>query len=326
MLVVAIVRRLILGVFLLFIVCCVIFWVISLMPGDVFSLWRLDPTISPEQIETLKRLYGVDLAVFDRFLLWVKNLIKGDLGYSFYYHKPVVSVIKAHLFPTVSLAWASVILSWMFGLSLATVSVRYTKLGLVMDLFSYTFMSLPMFFLAILILFVAFRWHIFPLGGMHSVWVYVRENVCLWDKLVDWLWHLVLPVLVVVIPSGFGIYRIAVANLRRQMKMPYILYAKAKGLSEWQVVIRYGLWNCAHPLVMMFGYQISMLLSGVLLVEVICDWRGLGMLMWEAVLYRDVFLTMGIVIFSGVMVVLSNLFADILLMYIDPRIKRDISL
>ena len=189
----------------------------------------------------------------------------------------------------------------------------------IFSFFAFVFMCLPSFFLAFLFLFIAMVTGILPLGGMHSLYYeYLPWHL----KLIDLARHLIIPALVISLPSIGALFRIVRSNLLDVYKAPFVLNAYSKGIPENYVFSRYVLPNAMHPLIVIFGYQFADILSGAALTEIICNWPGLGTIMLSAVQSQDMFLVMAGLMLSGVMLILGNLLSDLALYYLDPRVRQ----
>ena len=188
----------------------------------------------------------------------------------------------------------------------------------IISLCSYAGLSLPSFFVALIFLYLASITGILPLGGMHSV---KFETFSTGAKILDILKHLVIPAVVLSLAPISYLQRIMRSSILEEMDKPYVRVLIAKGLSFSRIMYIHVLRNALNPLITIFGYQIASLLSGAALVEIICGWPGLGQVMLNAVRAQDLYLVMGAVLMSGMLLIIGNLIADILLAFADPRIR-----
>ncbi|MCK4245066.1 MAG: ABC transporter permease, partial [Candidatus Omnitrophica bacterium] len=184
--------------------------------------------------------------------------------------------------------------------------------------FAFVGISVPSFFLALLLLCFSAKTGWFPIGGVASI---RYEEFSALGKFADRIHHLILPTLVLVVCSFGGLFRVMRGNFLENLRAPYVTPARAKGLSEGKVIYKHILRNSVNPLITIFGYELSGLLSGVALVEIILSWPGLGRLMLEAVMTQDLYVVMASLLVGGVLLILGNLIADILLAFADPRIR-----
>lgn len=300
-------------------VSLIAFVLMHLSPGNYFDRMRLNPQISEQTIKDYETRYHLDEPLLVQYFWWLANLLRGDLGYSFYYHSPVVDVISSRIKNTLLLSLVSMAVIWIAVIPMGIWAVRIRQLDPLLSVVAFVFMCLPSFFLAFLFLFFALLSGILPLGGMHSLFY---DSLPLPLKLVDIARHLVIPALVISLPSIGSLFRIVRANLLEKMRAPFVLNAYSKGIPERYVFSRYVLPNAMHPLVVIFGYQLSDILSGAALTEIICNWPGLGTIMLSAVQSQDVFLVLAGLMLSGIMLLLGNLVSDLALYYLDPRTRQ----
>lgn len=317
-----IIRRLLIAIPLLLAMSFVTFILIQIAPGNFFDTLKLDPQVSSETIARYEALYGLDKPVFTQYLYWLKNLVRLDLGYSFFYNAPVKNIIVRRLFNTFILSLSSLFFTWVIALPIGIYSA--VNRGRIIDRFfsflSFVGISIPSFFLALLLLYLASINGFLPLGGMRSV---NFEHFSFIKKVWDIGMHLIIPTVVLSIGGIAALQRITRANLLDVLRQQYITFARAKGLPENRVIYHHALRNAANPLVTIFGYNLSGLLSGAALIEIICGWPGLGSVMLTAVRSRDLYLVMGSMLMGGILLLLGNLIADILLARVDPRIRYE---
>ena len=297
------------------------FVVIKLAPGDYLTQLELNPSISKETIEELRRLYGLDQNLLLQYLHWLKNALTFNLGYSFAYHKPVLDLIKERLLNTLELTVTSFLFSWLIAVPLGIVAAVYR--GKLLDrlivFFSLFGISVPNFFLAFILMYVAAKTGLFPIGGVVSQ---NYESLSLPGKVLDRLWHMAIPLTVLVIGSIAGLLRLVRSTVLDELNKDYVKVAVAKGLPYRRVVIKHAFRNALNPFFTLIGFDIASLLSGAALVEIITAWPGMGRLMFDAVMSQDLFVVMGSLYIGGIMLVVGNLIADLLLALNDPRIRE----
>ena len=298
------------------------FILMRLSPGNFLDTIRLDPQISEETVDHYKTLYQLDKPVLWQFVHWIKNLLKGELGYSFYFNVPVSRIISDRLFNTFILSFASFLITWLIAIPLGIAAALHRNkfMDRVIQFFSYVCLSLPSFFLAMVFLFLASQTGILPLGGMYSPRF---DDLNLLGKATDLFLHLVIPALALSLGGIASLQRIMRGNMLEVLGQQYILSARAKGLPENRVVYSHALRNAINPLITLLGYEFSALLSGAALIEIICSWPGLGSLMLTAVRSKDIYLVMANMLLGGVLFIIGNLLADILLAKVDPRIRYE---
>jgi len=296
------------------------FVIIKLAPGDFLDQLRLNPQVSPETIDRLKKLYGLDEPLLVQYIKWLKSAIVFDLGYSFQYHAPVLELILERIPNTLILSLSSALMAWLLAIPLGTLAAfkEGSKLDKFIQGFSYTFMSIPSFFLAFLLLFVASRTGWFPIGGIQSP---DFESLSPVGKVLDIIHHLFIPATALALVSLAGLTRLVRSSVIEVLSSPMIVMLKAKGVSQC-TLIKHVLKNSMNPFTTLLGYEIASLISGAALIEIITGWPGMGMLMLDAVLSQDLFLVMGGLYIGTIMLIVGNLIADLLLAWIDPRVRE----
>lgn len=317
-----ILKRLLIAIPMLLVMALLTFVLMQKTTGNYYDLLKMDPRVSPETIERYVRLYQLDRPVLVQFVNWVKNLFRLEFGYSFYYNIPVKTVIAGRLFNTFILSLSSILVTWLIAIPLGTVAALHRNRfwDRIIQAFSYVALSTPSFFLAMLLLYLGSRTGWVPLGGMHSAH-YAQLSFA--GRCLDLLSHLIIPVTALSFASIGALQRIMRGNMLEVLGQQYILTARAKGLPEHRVIYRHALRNALNPLITLLGYEFSSLLSGAALIEIICSWPGLGSLMLTAVRSKDVYLVMASFMMGGVLFLIGNLLADILLARLDPRIRYE---
>ncbi len=315
-----ILRRLIHAVPTIIGVTFISFLIIKLAPGDYLDQLKMNPQISPETIERLRKLYGLDEPLLIQYLKWLKSAVFFDLGYSFQYHAPVTQLIWERIPNTLLLSVSSALLSWFIAVPLGILAAvkENTIIDRFIRVFSYTFMSLPSFFLAFLLLWFSAETGLLPTGGARSP---DYESLSLLGKIWDIILHLTVPALTLALVSLAGLTRLVRSAVLEVLDSPMMVMLRAKGVSD-RVIIKHVIKNAMNPFVTLLGYEIASLISGAALIEIIVGWPGMGMLILDAVLSQDLFLVMGSLYIGTIMLIVGNLFADIMLSVIDPRVRE----
>jgi peptide/nickel transport system permease protein len=317
-----VIKRLIISVFLLLAMSFLTFMLMRLTPGNYLDTLRLDPQISPDTLAHYQRLYQLDKPPAVQYLYWLKGLLHGEMGFSYYYNIPVVRIIGARLGNTFILSLAAFLLTWLVAIPLGVwAAVRRNRMAdRVIQFLSYVFLSLPGFFLAMVMLFAASRWGGLPLGGMQSP---DFDGMSPPAQFLDILRHLVIPATALSLGSVAALQKIMRGNMLEVLGRQYIFAARARGLPEDRVIYRHALRNAINPLITLLGYEFAALLSGAALMEIVVSWPGLGSLMLTAVRAKDIYLVMASMMMGGILFVTGNLLADIALAKADPRIRYD---
>ena len=313
------IRRLCYALLLMWGVSTMLFVLLQAAPGDFLSEIRLNPQISPEIIAGLRAQYGLDQPLPTRYFHWLGSIVKGEFGYSFAYNVPVSDLLAPRIRNTLLLTVPALVISWLIAVPVG-VWAAYRKGSWIDRAFSAgtsTLLALPDLFIALLVLLLALRTGIFPVGGMSSA----NEFQGWWKNLLDTAWHAVLPVTALVAGSLPILLRHTRASMVEVLDSSFMRAAHGHGLSTRKLLFRHALPAAANPLISLFGLSVAGLLSVSLLVEVIVGWPGIGPLLTEAILSRDLFVVIASVVASTLFLVVGNLMADILLYAFDPRIR-----
>jgi peptide/nickel transport system permease protein len=314
-----VVRRLLQMIPLLLGITFLSFVVIDLAPGDFFGQLRMNPSISPDLIRQLEAEFGYGEPLLVRYGRWLWHVVHLDLGISIAYRVGVLDLIAARAVNTLILATTSMLFTWALAIPIGIVVAL--RPGSIVDrllsFLAFFGMSLPNFFLAFLLMYLALETGWFPVGGTTSLDYPLLGP---WDKLADRAAHLVLPVIVLGTSGMASLMRLMRSNILEIKNAEYVRTARAKGLPEWLVVGKHILRNALNPFVTLAGYELGSLLGGAALVEAVMNLQGLGALMLEAVRSLDLYLVMGSVLMGSVLLLVGNLAADVLLTLVDPRI------
>lgn len=312
--------RILHAIFLLFAVSLLTFLFSSLTPGSYFDEMRLNPQISAETIAALRSQYQLDRPLPVRYMHWLGAVARGKLGFSFAYNTPVGPLLWTRAKNTLFLTLTATLLAWLIGLPLGLWSAA--KRGRAPDRAlswgTATLLAVPDLVLALALLILAVRTRWFPTGGLVSIGF---DDFSPLHKVRDLALHLTLPVIALVLSALPTIIRHVRASVAEALDAPFLRAAKAHGIPQRTLLFRYALRGASNPLISLFGFSLGTLLSGSLLVEVVMSWPGLGPLLLESILARDLYVVIGSVLLSTVFLVLGNLLADVLLYVTDPRIR-----
>jgi len=312
-------RRLLHAALLLVGVSILTFAFTELAPGDYYTEMRVDPSIPPETVEALRQKAGFDRPLPARYAAWAASVLRGDFGYSLAYAGPVAPLVKERLGATLLLAGSATLLAWLLAVPLGIWNA--TRRGW-QDAAARGAMALlliiPDLLLAIVLLLLAVETGWFPAGGMASP---DAASLTGWGRAADVLRHLCLPAAVLTIGMLPMLVRHVRAAMLEAMDAPFALSARAQGVPRMRLLFRHLLPAAVNPLVSLFGLSIGTLLSASLLVEVVMGWPGLGPLLIEAIMARDVAIVLAVVMLSATFLILGNLAADLLLYRLDPRIR-----
>jgi peptide/nickel transport system permease protein len=300
----------------------VAFCVIQVAPGDFTSQLRMNQQVPQETIDDLKAKYGQDKPLLVQYGNWVWGILaRQDFGVSTQYlDEPVFKVIRTRMLATFRLSIAAMIMVWLISVPIGIyAAIRQYSVGdKIFSVLAFIGMSLPTFFVAFLLAYLATEVHWLPSGGSASLG---HEEMSQIGKVLDTLWHMIIPVSVLTIARIAGMMRLMRGNMLEVKRAQYVTTARAKGLNERKVIYKHMLRNAVNPMVTIFGYQLSGLLSGVALTEAVLGYPGLGRLILDAVMAQDLFLVMASMMMGTTLLLIGNLIADLLLVAVDPRIK-----
>ena len=297
------------------------FGAIHLASNSFFASGELNPNITPEALEQLKRVYGLDKSLLMQFISWFTAIIQLDFGISFASGKAVRDEILSRLPITLWMNIISLIvvfiLSVYFGIKAALKHDQmYDRNVKQFALLSY---AMPSFYLSlILVLVFAVKWNLFPISGVHSTPTPLET----WKYYLDMAWHLVLPIFVMVF-GGLGSLILYVRSLTLNiLKSDYIFFAKSRGIEGKVLFWHYILPNLSPPMITILGLSLPGLIGGSVILESIFAINGMGLLFYQSALSRDYPVIMGILIMSSFLTLLGNMIADIVLTKLNPHFKR----
>lgn len=300
----------------------VCFYLMSLMPGDpVDMMVASNPKITAEDVARLKSLYGLDQPVYKRYGNWIGNIVQGDLGYSRTYRVPVQELMGPRLWNTFILSFLSLGFSLLLAIPLGVISALKpgSRTDYFMNLFSFAGISIPSFWLAIvLIIIFAVKFPVLPAGGTQTIGA---GDMGFWADMADRSIYLILPVLSLSIQQIGRFSRFTRSAMLEAMRNDFIRTARAKGLARSTVIWRHGFRNALIPLITILALSFSGLFSGAILTETVFAYQGVGKLVYDSIIGNDYNVAMISFVISVSMVLLMNLLADILYGFADPRIS-----
>lgn len=295
----------------LFIVVLIVFIITRVIPGDPAAV-MLGPQASVEDVESLREELGLNESIWTQLGDYLKGLLKGDLGDSYYYNEPVSDIIAERFPATLILSVSSMLISLLVGIPIGVISAtkQYSKFDYITMILALIGISMPVFWLAlmlVLIFSVNLGW--LPSVGMGS------------EGFVDIIKHLILPSISLAVISAGVFARFTRSSMLDIIKEDYIKTANAKGLKQKIVVWKHAFKNALPPIITIVGIQFSSLLSGAILTETIFSWPGMGKLIVDAIEKRDYSLVQGGVIFVAFVYVIINLIVDISYALLNPKVR-----
>ncbi len=314
-----IIRRLLISIPILFGITVIVFFVASLMPGDaVLAMISTDTPQSEDLIRLRRGQLGLDLPLYVQYFRWLTQLLHGNLGYSFQTGESVLGILAARIPATIQLMGTALLIAIVLGVIMGVFSAlkQYSRMDYTFTFLGFTGISIPDFFLGMILVYLfAIQWHLFPTSGISTA----GEAY----SLIDNLRHLALPALALGLVRTATFMRYTRTSVLEVMNNDYVRTARAKGLREWLVIVRHILRNALIPVITVIGMTLPILFGGSVIIEMIFQWPGIGLMFISAITSRDSPVIMGYVLFSAVMVQICNLLTDITYSFLDPRIRYD---
>ena len=324
-----ILRRIFLIIPLLFLISIISFVIILLPPGSyvetyVSRLEQQGQRVDQGEIDALYRMYGLDKPPMVQYFLWMKNFItKGEMGRSFLHQRPVVDVILERLPKTLGITFAALMITWILAIPIGIYSaIRQYSIGdYVITSISFIGIALPNFLLALVLAYVAFSFTGNAISGLFSE--NFKNAPWSFDKFMDLMSNIWLPLLVISVSGTAVLIRILRATLLDEKNKQYVTTARAKGLSEFKLLLKYPVRVALNPLISTIGWTLPVLVSGEIIVSQVLGLETLGPVLLAAALEEDMYLVGSIVMILSTLTVLGTLISDILLAWLDPRIRYD---
>ena len=288
-------------------VSALVFFITYIIPGDPARVVG-GPEASIETIQSIRHQLGLDQPVHIQYLQFLNRLVHGDLGQSWRLKQDVSTIILDRLPATAQLALAGLFMELVIGLSLGTLSAlnQYRLIDRLAMAGAFLFLSVPGFWLGLILLyFFGFKIRLFPLGGYNG------------------LEHLILPSLTVGLMYSPWYARMFRSALMEAYKADYLITARAKGLPERHILLRHVLPNAIKPVITMAGMDIASFMGGLVVIEIVFGWPGIGLQTWNAIRLMDIPVIMGVVLFASLLVVTMNLIVDMSYALVDPRVVYD---
>jgi peptide/nickel transport system permease protein len=304
---------------MMFIISLISFLAINLAPNSFLASGELNPNITPEYVEELRKAYGLDKPLIEQYFAWVSSMMELNFGISFSSGQPVKDEILARLPITLTLNIISMVMIFFISFYLGIKSaLNYKKpTDRVIKEFSLVSYAFPSFYLSILLIIVFslyLEW--FPISGLHSITP--KDG---FDYYLDMAWHMCLPIFVMVF-GGVGSLSIYVRSLTIEiLKSDYIFFATSRGLSQKTILTRYILPNLSPPIITMLGLSLPGLIGGSVILESIFSIDGMGLLFFQSALSRDYPVIMGILIIGAFLTLIGNILADLILLKLNPYTK-----
>ena len=324
-----IIKRILLFIPMLFVISMLVFVLIQLPPGDYLTTVLMRMAESGEEvdqslIEGLTRQYGLDRPLYRQYLLWISNIVfRGNFGRSFEWGLPVADIIWERLAWTVVLSLGSIVFIWIvsFPIGVYSATHQYSFFDYLVTLFGFLGKATPNFLLALILMWAGWSWFGWTMGGLFSP-EYQREAWS-WAKFVDLLKHLWVPLVVLGTAGTANLIRILRSNLLDELEKPYVQAARAKGVSEFKLIWKYPVRIAINPIVSTVGGLLPEIVSGTIITAIVLNLPTVGPLLFTALTAEDMQLASSIVMVLAILTVIGTFISDMLLLWIDPRIRFD---
>jgi peptide/nickel transport system permease protein len=294
-------------------VTVIVFMSLQLVPGDI-ALTLLGRMATEAQLEALRQELGLDQPLILQYIRWLLDLLQGNIGNSVSQQLPVAQILAPKIVNSLILMAGSLFLVLVFGFLLSVISAPRFRTFTDKSVVALTLVlaSLPVFWLGIILLyFFGFKWKLFPISGMYNM-----IDPGGFGQLIH---HMVLPAIATAASSIAVVTRVTRSRMIDVLGQPYILAARARGLSRRQIVLRHAVRNTLPTFANIGGLQIGYLFGSVIFTEIIFNWPGVGLLLFDAILQRDVPVIQGCVLVVAIVFVLGNLISDVIVHALDPR-------
>lgn len=320
-------RRVLVAMLTLWAVSILSFTIIKLTPGDYVTAYVAQMSasgsfVSDEEAANLRAEYGLDQPMYVQYLKWITQVVQGNFGQSMEWRRPVMDVIGDRLLLTVVVSVSAVLFTWIMALPIGIYSaVRQYSFGDYLFTFlGFVGVAIPSFLLALVLMYLGFVLFNANVGGLFSP----RFAEAPWSaaRVWDLTKHLPLPALILGLGGTAQLIRIVRANLLDELRKPYVVTARAKGLSEVRLIMKYPVRLALNPFISTIGYVFPYIVSGSIIVSLVLGLPTVGPVLLKALLAQDMFLASTIILMLGAMTVAGTLLSDLLLMWIDPRIRQ----
>jgi peptide/nickel transport system permease protein len=320
-----ILRRLLQAIPLLLLISIIIFAMLRLAPGGPLARFENDPTISAADLNRIRQQMGLDEPLPVQYGKWLSAVLQGDMGESYVSHQPVTEMIVDRLPKTLRLMSVAFVTTLLIAIPVGVIAAvkKYSWFDHIVTTIAFAGQSVPIFWFGLILILIFYvklenPWTggpLFPAGGLNSL----DKEGDFWDA----VWHLVLPVTMLSLAWVSWYTRFLRSSMLEVIHQDYVRTARAKGLSEFWVISRHALANALIPLVTLVALDMPALFAGAVFTETIFSWPGMGRLFYQSALRRDYPVLMAVIMMTAVLIVLSNLIADIIYGYLDPRIRYE---
>ncbi len=319
-------RRFLLAILTVLAISILSFTIIHLPPGDyvtsfIAQMSASGSSVSEAEAQAMRTQLGLDRPIYIQYLKWMGLILQGNFGMAMEWGRPVLDVIGDRLTLTIVISLAAIVFTWALALPIGIYSAvrRYSFLDYAFTFIGFIGLAIPGFMLALIIMYVGFAYFGANVGGLFSP--DFAEAPWTWARFWDLVKHLPIPAVVLGISGTAQMIRIMRSNLLDELRKPYVITARARGLDETRVILKYPVRVALNPFVSTIGYLLPYVVSGSIIVSLVLSLPTVGPLLLKALIAQDMFLAGTIVLMLGVMTVIGTFISDLLLMWVDPRIR-----
>ncbi|WP_372634214.1 ABC transporter permease [Cohnella sp.] len=323
------IKRILMAIPVVVFISFIVFYIIQLPPGDYVSSYSAQMTaagevMTQEDMDQMRANLGLDRPVYEQYAIWIKKIVlHGDFGFSFNYNKPVLDVVKQYMGLTLVVSLVTMAFQYLVAIPIGiyTAVKQYSAEDYFFSGISFLGMATPNFLLAIILMYLSYTWFGDPLLGLFSN-EYVNAP---WSmaKLMDLLKHLVIPVIVIGLASTADLIRVMRGQMLDELNKPNVVTARSKGLSEAKILFKYPTRAALNPIVSTFGWSLSSIFTGSTITAIVLNLPIQGPVMYKALLGQDMYLAGSWLLFMALLTVLGTLISDILLAWLDPKIRTE---
>jgi peptide/nickel transport system permease protein len=320
-------RRSLLMIPTLFAVSVVTFIIIQLPAGDYVTAYTANlatsgETLDQHVLDSLRERYGFDQPIYVQYYKWISKIVtEGDFGQSFEWNRPVDTLIWSRFRLTLQISLSTLLFTWIvaFPIGIYSAVKQYSPGDYVATFFGFIGLAIPDFLLALVLMYVAFKYFNQSVGGLFSP---EYENAAwTWNKIKDLLSHMWIPIVILGMSGTATLVRVMRANLLDELSKPYVMAARAKGLPEWQVILQYPVRIALNPFVSTAGWVLPTLVSGSLIVAVVLSLPTTGPLLLRSLMAQDMYLAGAFILLLSALTMIGTLVSDLVLGWLDPRIR-----
>jgi peptide/nickel transport system permease protein len=322
-------KRILLVIPVVIFISVIVFYIIQLPPGDYVSNYAAEMSVAgevmtPDDMEVMRTDLGLNRPVYEQYFIWMKDIVThGDFGFSFNYNKPVTAVIKQYMGLTLIVSLVTMVFQYAVAIPVGiyTAVKQYSAGDYFFSGISFIGMATPNFLLAIILMYLSYTWFGDPLLGLFSS-EYVNAAWSI-GKALDLMKHMVIPVIVIGLAGTADLIRVMRGQMLDELNKPNVVTARSKGLSEGKILFKYPTRAALNPIVSTFGWSLTSIFTGSTITAIVLNLPIQGPVMYNALLGQDMYLAGTWLLFMALLTVLGTLISDILLAWLDPKIRTE---